>query len=727
MKRNSKLLFILSIFIICIFSLLDFNQKDAYAKSNTSIYFKCNKPDIVAGDTFKIIVAVKNVSNLYGASVDFNYDMSKVEFLNVNNVDGFSNALSTQLVKNDSSNGLLSFYTTFTGNKLGITDFGSDLFEITFRAKKDCSFYFNSSNILKDNSIVIKLSDNNAKPIPFTSSNFYTNITKRSTIINLASNTTDNTAVVDNEITFTSQANSLHPLSYKFWMKKDGENWKELSNYSDSNKITWKPTQPGNYTISSYVKSKDSPFDPDDCKVIDMKILDNKILTDVRVNNNTPNPNEEITVQASSNSSDILYKFWINDGSGWQVVKDYSSDKKISIKLPKIGSYKFSVYAKSKYSLSECDDMKLIDVDVLPTVSLNSSSNTAYINGEKIKLTANTNIQGQYEYQFWALENNQWKVIQDYSANNSTYFTPKNAKNIKFSVYVRNKDGKNIVMDMTNVNILETSLNIEKSNLNIISKPGDIANIKVNSNNPNALYKFWVLENNQWKVIKDYSSDNSMSYKIPSIGDYRFSVYVKDKNSLLECDNMKLLDLIVSPTIKLNTSNNTTYLNGEKVKLIANTDITGDYEYKFWVLENNNWNVIQDYSSNNTAYFTPKQLGNMKVSVYVKNKNNKDIVMDMNSINVLETSLSIEHSNLNTISKPGDIVNLKVNSNNPNAVFKFWVLENNQWKVIKDYSKDKSMSFKVPSNGDYRFSIYVKDKNSSSECDNMKLLDLSVK
>ncbi|RUR36753.1 hypothetical protein ELS18_11680 [Clostridium perfringens] len=729
MKRILKSLLILSIFSISLICLASTNKKNVLAYSNASIYFKTDKADIVAGDTFDLIISAKNIYNLYGASIDFDYDTSRVTVLKISNIDGFTNALSPQIVKNDEKNGLLSFYSTFTGNKNGISSLNSDLFKITLKAKRDGRFYFNPSDNLVSNSMVIKLSDNNGNKIPFSSGNFITDITKRSTITKLSSNLTNNTTTINNDIKITALASSKYnPLQYKFWIKKDNNDWKILSDYSSQSYINWKPIEPGNYTISVYVKSNNSILDPDDCQIIKIKVLDNKLLDDLSANNSIINPNQQLNVQALSKDDNVLYKFWLRDGDNWKVVQDYSRNSNLSIKIPNIGSYQISVYAKSIYSSLECDDMKLINIDVLPNVTLNVSSSSTFINGEKIKLTANTDTNSDYEYKFWALENGDWKVIQDYSDKNTALFTPITSGNIKVSVYVKNKNSNNLVMNMNNINVLNTSLDVINSNLDKINKPNDIVNLKIKSNNPNAQFKFWVKKNNNdWEVIQNYSSNSSLSYKIPSSGKYQFSIYAKDKNSNLECDTMKLLNLSILPSVKLNLSNNFAFKNGKPITLNAETDFSGNYEYKFWALENGNWKVIQDYSSKNTTQYIPKELGETKVSVYVRNKGFDDLSMSMNSINLYNTSLDIIESNINSINSEGDILKLKVKSNNPNAQFKFWVLDNGNWKVIQDYSYNSSMNYKIPHKGKFRFSIYTKDSMSKLECDDMKILDLNVK
>ena len=64
--------------------------------------------------------------------------------------------------------------------------------------------------------------------------------------------------LVGNNIVLTANVKgSTEGLQYKFvWETEGWKNWGIIRNFEDSNKVIWKPTEPGNYTIYSDIRDK---------------------------------------------------------------------------------------------------------------------------------------------------------------------------------------------------------------------------------------------------------------------------------------------------------------------------------------------------------------------------------------------------------------------------------------------------------------------------------------
>ncbi|MEW8955809.1 triple tyrosine motif-containing protein, partial [Clostridium sp.] len=121
---------------------------------------------------------------------------------------------------------------------------------------------------------------------------------------------------------------------------------------------------------------------------------------------------------------------------------------------------------------------------------------------------------------------------------------------ILFSVPILNKD---VISNASTSNYTSNRSKIEysvngftKAKLNSVefSKPspltkGDTLTVKATSSSSNPLYRFWVLEDGAWKLLKDYTKENTFTWTPSKAGSYRVFVDVKDANSPFQYDDAK--------------------------------------------------------------------------------------------------------------------------------------------------------------------------------------------
>ena len=138
-------------------------------------------------------------------------------------------------------------------------------------------------------------------------------------------------------------------------------------------------------------------------------------------------------------------------------------------------------------------------------------------------------------------------------------------------------------------------------------------------------YRFLVKDpSGYWKGLNDYSSKNSIEYTPTKTGDYRYVVHVKHKKSNADYDELKVIDFNVSGGVEANVESfkvegETT--TGSILKLTAKAS-TGDLSlYRFWIKEpSGRWISIQEFSELNSTSYIPKEPGNYRFVVHVKNK-----------------------------------------------------------------------------------------------------------
>jgi N-acetylmuramoyl-L-alanine amidase len=149
--------------------------------------------------------------------------------------------------------------------------------------------------------------------------------------------------------------------------------------------------------------------------------------------------------------------------------------------------------------------------------------------------------------------------------------------------------------------------------------------------------------------------------------------------------------------------------------------------------EDNKSTTLSDWSSSNTAKFTPIKAGKYTLTIYAKNKNsnsetNNDVVSK-------EITVSQGKSQVTSLSIIGDkyvgsTLTMKAEGTPAaDTLYKLWVCDRStgQWTVLSDYSTKNSAEFKPTKAGQYTFTVHVKHKSKSGTIeDDYRSVDVQV-
>jgi hypothetical protein len=151
------------------------------------------------------------------------------------------------------------------------------------------------------------------------------------------------------------------------------------------------------------------------------------------------------TGDVSDPSVTMEYKFWLYTAatSQWTLERDYSTQKSVNWTPLVVGSYAHQVWARQVGSTSSYDLYRstgTVDVTSAPAqmVSLISNVPLPAAAGASITWTAGA-IAGTapLEYQFWRLDASTWKMVRDYSSDNTYLWITTAADTGSHSVQVR--------------------------------------------------------------------------------------------------------------------------------------------------------------------------------------------------------------------------------------------------------------------------------------------------
>lgn len=304
-----------------------------------------------------------------------------------------------------------------------------------------------------------------------------------------------------------------------------------------------------------------------------------------------------------------------------------------------------------------------------------------------------------------------WGVISDMSTSNANGYTwtAKSAGKYKIIMDVADNNGK-IYNYEKEITISPMNIGYTEVTAPANAKIGDTITVKPVVSKPSGVqFKYVYSYNNwaKWGVIKDFSANASMNFKVERGGKLDIYVDARDSNGQVQTKvatinvphvNLTFNGVSVPSSAKI----------GDTVTITPQASNTAGSEFKYvWSYNNwKEWGVIKDYSFNTSAAFKFTKAGNYDIYIdstdtrgNLKTKSKRVNV----SHNVSYSSVSIPSSG-----KQGDTITIKpVVSNANGAKYKYVYSYDNwsKWGVIKDFSADSSMTYKAERTG--KLDIYV--------------------
>ncbi len=240
----------------------------------------------------------------------------------------------------------------------------------------------------------------------------------------------------------------------------------------------------------------------------------------------------------------------------------------------------------------------------------------------------------EYRLSYKMEGDNEWTLIKEYSYRDSNSFDnynvdwkPEKAGKYILKADILGIDGHKETLEKEFV--IEEEKELEIKSFSTDKKSPQVQGTKIKltataSGTGKLQYKFLVRDDkNNWYVLKNYSTSNTVIWNAGVSGNKRLYVDVKDETGKVVRKSINYT--INSKTLVINkfsTDLQLPQVQGAKIKLTANASGIGKLQYKFLVSDDkNNWYVIQNYSTSNTAIWNAKACGNKKLHVDVKDEN----------------------------------------------------------------------------------------------------------
>ena len=423
---------------------------------------------------------------------------------------------------------------------------------------------------------------------------------------------------------------------------------------------------------------------------------------------------------AMTNEGNGVYSYTLPDGWGddTQVIfnngtAQIPAAQQAGFSLP---TNKIGTYSDGNWTLE--DISKPITIS-----SFTSDKSSPQYEETTITLSADaTGGSGSLQYKFTATEKTtgEEKVISDYSSKNSVEWTPLTAGTYEVKVSVKDSNG-NVKEESFDFEVKEVfkelqikSITLDKSQGNL----GEAVTISTEAEGGSGTlnYKFYYKKDGVYTLIQAYSTSNTVKWTPDESGDYIVYVDVRDGSGTIKSRNTSYVVNGSALTINSFEVDKTDIEANTEVILTANAEGgTGELNYKFYYKNNDKYTKIQDYSTKNSANWTPTEDGYYKLYVDVKDEagNVKTKAFDFIVGNVddleMEFTLSTKSGVVNT---PVTIDATSEGGVNP-ITYKFYYKKDGTYTMIKDYSDSSSIEWTPEEEGTYV--VYVDAKDASGK------------
>jgi hypothetical protein len=254
----------------------------------------------------------------------------------------------------------------------------------------------------------------------------------------------------------------------------------------------------------------------------------------------------------------------------------------------------------------------------------------------------------------------------------------------------------------------------------------------------NLLYKFMVGCDGTWETLQDFSEKDSVTWTSEKECKYVVMVQAKIPNSSKSFDYVSRADYTIGQEDERLIKN--VYL--EKKRLTVGDKLNLHIEanrapvvYRYWIKENDKWEIIKDYSADDNLLWSVKDPGQHEILVECKGLDSKNRFDDFEEVTFqVEDIKMLEITDFKALASDMLVENELVfqveaaHDDDRTVLYKFVKINSEGGSsCIRDYSTKKVVSFMEKYSGEYRLLCLAKDMYSQDQYDDRALLSYKIK
>lgn len=193
--------------------------------------------------------------------------------------------------------------------------------------------------------------------------------------------------------------------------------------------------------------------------------------------------------------------------------------------------------------------------------------------------------------------------------------------------YYHNSYTNSLLPSISNVSIDKTKT--------IVNQPIKFTIDATGGSGTGYIYRYEIIKDGNMISTNDYTEGNTFEFTPQETGEYQFKVYMKDKLTNSDFDDIKEFKIVAMEPVTIESvlANNSNLFTNDTVNISTNVQGgTENYIYKYTVLDNNNLITQYQTQNNNQFSFTPSTKGNYKIRIEVKDTISTNEVDSYNEI-----------------------------------------------------------------------------------------------
>ncbi|MGL5616750.1 MAG: triple tyrosine motif-containing protein [Sarcina sp.] len=535
-------------------------------------------------------------------------------------------------------------------------------------------------------------------------------------------------------------------LKYKILIGREGV-WTVLKdNFCYDREFKWYPSTAGNYHIIAQAKRNDSEksFDYTVLRSMTVDINEESLIESLNISKDIFDIGDKVQLTVNSRKEPVMYRYYVSSKQGWRLIKDYTTEEKLTFTANESGDFELLVECKEPQSVDNFDDFQTVKF------SVNNNVNVEIVDfqclakdllvGEELIFKVNANFEDDRTglFKFIKLNPDGTSVcVQEFSSRNMVSFRENNKGNYKLLCYIRDMysskpydDRALMAYDIAPYEKIEI-----QSFTTDVSSPqvsGEEINLKTLVNGGSDLRYRYIIEG-AYSEDSGYIRSNSYKWNSKTEGEYKITLMVRDESSEDEYEAIATIPYVIEEIkIKpvrisnINLSKEHNILVKDKVKITVEVDGGTAIKYAFIVRKNGIIYSKLDYNDKNWFELIPDMSGNYEIEVMAKDKySDKDY--DSHTVFPITVKKYIEGKidHILVTSKEyflvGDSVEIEaIVQNTQDTLIKYVTKINGQIVEETDFIQGKRIIVEPKCSGKYVIDLYVKNKKCDKEYDTKK-------
>ena len=451
------------------------------------------------------------------------------------------------------------------------------------------------------------------------------------------------------------------------------------------------------------------------------------------------------TAGATGGVAPFEYQFFVfSPATDWQIVQAYGPSNSFSW-IPPAGTYALQVRVRtagSTVAYHGFGGIASITVGPPAPVAVNSfRADVTFPAGTGTPITWRaeaTGGVGPLQYQFWLFDPaTDWTVLRNYGTQNTVTWTPDRPGDYALQVWVRSATSAAVYdayypSDFVRVGAPQP-IRIEsfRPDSAFPIAAGTPVTWRASASGGVTLlqYKFWLCDPLAgWIVLRDYGTQNSVTWTPTRPGNYALQVWVRSATSAAAYDAYypsNFVTVALAPPVKIDSFRPDAVFpvaTATRVTWLASANGgASPLHYKFWLFDPLiGWTVLRDYQAQNTITWTPSRPGLYVLQVWVREAASSTAYQAYASSNFI-----------GVYAAPVSVVRLSVSGHLPMTTdasvtwvaapsgastpmeYQFWLFDAGGWRTVQAYSPDRSWTWTPAEAGTYAVQAWMRPVGST--------------